>query len=248
MPTILAWQQAIDKARLFVYFNSIKSRSSPSHLAAWPAGYLETPIARGRNYWSSGSRCDSACVFCYKGGTAINQKDTTLINERIHAREVRAIDLDGTQLGILNTREAMRIATERGCDLVCVAPEAKPPVCKIMDYGRHRFEAEKKLREARKKQHTVSLKELTVSYKIGEHDFQVRLKSIRKFIGEGNKVKVTVRFRGREMQHSNLAQALLMKFATEAGDIALIEKDPRLEGRTLYLILSPIKKEKPVNA
>lgn len=182
------------------------------------------------------------------GGTVINQKDTTLLNERIHAREVRVIDVDGGQLGILQTREAMRLAHEQGCDLVCVAPEAKPPVCKIMDYGRHKFEQDKKLHEARKKQHTVSLKELTVSYKIGEHDYQVRLKSIHKFINEGNKVKVTVRFRGREMQHSNLAQALLLKFAADAGEIALIEKDPRQEGRTLYLILSPIKKEKPANA
>lgn len=171
-----------------------------------------------------------------------------MINERIHAREVRAIDLDGAQLGILPLREANRIAQERGCDLVCVAPEAKPPVCKIMDYGRHKFEQEKKLREARKKQHTVSLKELTVSYKIGEHDYQVRLKSIRKFITEGNKVKVTVRFRGREMQHSDLAQALLLKFAADSADIAVVEKDPKQEGRTLFLILSPSKKEKPANA
>lgn len=182
------------------------------------------------------------------GGSTISQRDSTLINERIHAREVRTIDVDGAQLGILPLREAHRIAQERGCDLVCVAPEAKPPVCKVMDYGRHKFEQEKKIKEARKKQHTVSLKELTVSYKIGEHDYQVRLRSIRKFITEGDKVKVTVRFRGREMQHSNLAHALLMKFASDASDIALIEKEPRQEGRTLFLILSPIKKEKPLNA
>lgn len=182
------------------------------------------------------------------GGSTISQRDSTLINERIHAREVRTIDVDGGQLGILPIREAHRIAQERGCDLVCVAPEAKPPVCKIMDYGRHKFEQEKKLKEARKKQHTVSLKELTVSYKIGEHDYQVRLRSIRKFITEGDKVKVTVRFRGREMQHADLAQNLLLKFANDASDIALVEKEPRQEGRTLFLILSPVKKEKPTNA
>jgi translation initiation factor IF-3 len=140
-------------------------------------------------------------------------------------------------------REALRIAQEKGLDLVLVAADANPPVAKIMDYGRHKFETEKKLREARKKQHVVNLKELTLSYKIGEHDYQVRLRSLQKFIKEGDKVKVTIRFRGREVQHNMLASELLMRFARDVEDIAVVEREPKMEGRTLFIILSP-KKEK----
>ncbi|HEY9723639.1 MAG TPA: translation initiation factor IF-3 [Oscillatoriaceae cyanobacterium] len=165
------------------------------------------------------------------------------MNDRIRAREVRAIDDNGDQLGILPAREALRIAQEKGLDLVLVAADANPPVAKIMDYGRHKFETEKKLREAKKKQHVVSLKELTLSYKIGEHDYQVRLRSLQKFIKEGDKVKVTIRFRGREVQHNALASELLMRFARDVEDIALIEREPKMEGRTLFIILAP-KKEK----
>lgn len=173
----------------------------------------------------------------------LRERDTALINERIRAREVRTIAEDGTQLGILLTREALRIAHEKGLDLVMVAADAAPPVCKIMDYGRHKFETEKKAKEAKKKQHVVSIKELTVSYKIGQHDYEVRLRAIQKFIAEGDKVKVTVRFRGREMQHTELGSQLLQKFANDVKEVAVIEREPRQEGRTLFLILAP-KKEK----
>jgi translation initiation factor IF-3 len=175
--------------------------------------------------------------------TILKERDTTLINERIRAREVRTIGEDGSQRGILPTREALRIAQDKGLDLVMVAMDASPPVCKIMDYGRHKFETEKKNKEARKKQHVVSIKELTVSYKIGQHDYEVRLRAIQKFIAEGDKVKVTVRFRGREMQHTDLGAQLLQKFAQDVKEIAVIERDPKLEGRTLFLMLAP-KKEK----
>jgi len=168
----------------------------------------------------------------------------TLINERIRAREVRTIDDEGNQLGILPTREALRIAQEKGRDRVMGAADAQPPVCKIRDYGRHKFETEKKAKEARKRQHTVSLKEVTVSYKIGQHDYEVRLRSIQKFITEGDKVKVTVRFRGREMQHQELGTALLSRFADGVKEIALVEREPKQEGRTLFMILAPRKKEK----
>ncbi|MEB3203961.1 MAG: translation initiation factor IF-3 [Candidatus Sericytochromatia bacterium] len=168
-------------------------------------------------------------------------RDSTLLNERIRAREVRTIDDDGAQLGILATREALRIAQEKGLDLVLVAADANPPVCKIMDYGRHKFEQEKKNREARRKQHVVSLKEVTLSYKIGEHDYQVRFRAIQRFLLDGDKVKVTIRFRGREMQHQALGVNVLMRFARELTDICTIERDPRQEGRTLFLILAPKK-------
>ncbi|MEB3222805.1 MAG: translation initiation factor IF-3 [Candidatus Sericytochromatia bacterium] len=170
-------------------------------------------------------------------------KETAIINERIRARELRVIDDNGEQLGILVSREALRIAQEKNLDLVLVAADANPPVAKIMDYGRHKFETEKKNREARKKQHVVSLKELTLSYKIGEHDYQVRLRSLQKFIKEGDKVKVTIRFRGREVQHSALAAELLMRFVRDVEDMAVLEREPRQEGRTLFIIVAP-KKEK----
>ncbi|MBU6427670.1 MAG: translation initiation factor IF-3 [Cyanobacteria bacterium REEB65] len=168
-------------------------------------------------------------------------KDQVLLNERIRAREVRTIGDAGEQLGILPLREAIRIANERGLDLVLVAADAQPPVCKIMDYGRHKFETEKKTREARKKQHTSALKEVTLSYKIAEHDYQVRLRKVIDFLQDGDKVKVTIRFRGREMQHQALGSSVLMRFAKDAGDLASVERDPRQEGRTLFLILAPKK-------
>ncbi len=168
-------------------------------------------------------------------------KETVLLNERIRAREVRAIGEEGEQLGILPLREAIRIAQERGLDLVLVAAEAQPPVCKIMDYGRHKFETEKKNREARKKQHTSTLKEVTLSYKIADHDYQVRLRRVQEFLLDGDKVKVTIRFRGREMQHQALGAGVLMRFAKDVAEIANVERDPRQEGRTLFFILAPKK-------
>lgn len=186
------------------------------------------------------SRC-CTCSFCLEETTIL--KETAVINEKIRARELRTIDDNGDQLGIIPAREAMRIAQEKGLDLVLVAPDANPPVAKIMDYGRHKFETEKRTREARKKQHTVTLKELTLSYKIGEHDYQVRLRSLQRFIAEGDKVKVTIRFRGREVQHSNLAAELLLRFAKDVEENAVIEREPKSEGRTLFIILAP-KKEK----
>ncbi|HEY9856997.1 MAG TPA: translation initiation factor IF-3 [Stenomitos sp.] len=225
--------------------NDGKSRSTPPHPAASTrllAGLAGSKPPRGD--FRSAGRCDETPALAFEEETTIlRERDTALINDRIRAREVRTIGEDGAQLGILPTREALRIAQEKGLDLVMVAADAAPPVCKIMDYGRHKFETEKKTREAKKKQHVVSIKELTVSYKIGEHDYQVRLRAIQKFIAEGDKVKVTVRFRGREMQHTELGQQLLMKFANDVKDIAVVERDPKQEGRTLFMILAP-KKEK----
>ena len=183
------------------------------------------------------------CSFCILEERAIN-KDTTIINERIRARELRTIDDTGEQLGIIPAREALRIAQEKGLDLVLVAADANPPVAKIMDYGRHKFETEKKNREARKKQHVVSLKELTLSYKIGEHDYQVRLRSLQKFLKEGDKVKVTIRFRGREVQHLGLANELLMRFFRDVEEIGVLEREPKLEGRTAFIIVAPKKEIK----
>lgn len=169
-------------------------------------------------------------------------KDTgTLINEMIKVKEVRVIDSDSSQLGIITTREALSRAKEKDLDLVMVSPTAVPPVCRIMDHGRHRYEQEKKLKEAKKKQHVTDLKELTVSYKIGEHDFQVRVKRIKQFVEHGDKVKISVRLRGRELEHSHLAVNLLGKFAKEVEEFAVVEKPAKMEGKQVLMILAPKK-------
>jgi len=139
-------------------------------------------------------------------------------------------------------REALRLAQEQGLDLVLVAQDASPPVCRIMDYGRHRFEQDKRMRETRKKQRVIANKELTLSYKIGEHDYQVRVRQIARFLQAGNKIKLTVRLRGREAQHQNLAVRLLQRFASDATELGMVEREPKIEGRNLIvMILAPKK-------
>lgn len=173
----------------------------------------------------------------------IIRRNSAVLNESFKGHsKLLVVSDDGSQLGTLSPKEALAIADEKGLDLVMVAPNATPPVCKIMDYGRHKYEKEKKQKEAKKKQQIVNLKELTVSYKIGEHDFQVRLNQIKKFIGNGDKVKMNVKLRGRERQHSELAIELLKKFYEEVKEIADFEKKPGFEGRQVLMILVPKSK------
>ncbi|MCL6626302.1 MULTISPECIES: translation initiation factor IF-3 [Alicyclobacillus] len=162
-----------------------------------------------------------------------------MVNDGIRAREVRVIDVDGTQLGIMGIREARRIAEEKELDLVAVAPTAKPPVCRIMDYGKFKYEQSKKEKEARRNQKIVTLKEVRMTPNIEEHDFHVKLKNVVKFLKEGDKVKVSVRFRGRQITHSQLGQQLLMKLATSVSEDAIVERMPKLEGRQMIMILAP---------
>ncbi|MEJ2286240.1 MAG: translation initiation factor IF-3 [Desulfobacterales bacterium] len=161
------------------------------------------------------------------------------MNRNIRAREVRVIDPDGNQVGVIPTAEALEQAAEFGLDLVEVSPNANPPVCKIMDYGRYRYEQTKKKQEAKKKQSTFQVKEIKVRPKTGEHDLQVKIGHIKKFIGRRDKVKVTVIFRGREITLSKLGMAVLEKIAGETEEIALVEQAPKFEGRTLAMILGP---------
>lgn len=148
------------------------------------------------------------------------QRDLPKINERIRFPEVRVIDSDGSQLGIITPEEALNVAQERDLDLVLVSETAKPPVCRIMDYGKYKFEQEKKAREAKKKQHTADVKEVKMRYKISEHDYQVRVNQAKRFLKSGDKVKATITFRGREIQHSNLAQELLSRMAADLKRIS----------------------------
>ncbi len=161
------------------------------------------------------------------------------INEEILDKEVRLIGDQGEQLGIMSAQEALIIATERELDLVKIAPGSNPPVCKIMDYGKFRFEQTKKEKEAKKNQRVIEIKEIRMSPGIGENDFNTKLKNGQKFLSDGDRVKVSVRFRGREMAHTEIGEQLLKDFAAKCADIATLDKNPKLEGRNMSMFLSP---------
>lgn len=161
------------------------------------------------------------------------------INERIRDKEVRLIDSDGKQLGIMSAREAQNVAYDRQLDLVKVAPYAKPPVCRIMDYGKYKYEASKKEREAKKNQKVINLKEVRLSPTIEKHDLDVKRRNAEKFLGNGDKVKVSIRFRGRQLSHTDIGRVIMEKFAVELEDHAIVEKRPKLEGKNMIMIMSP---------
>ena len=161
------------------------------------------------------------------------------INEEILDKEVRLIGDQGEQLGIMSAQEALKIAVERELDLVKIAPGSNPPVCKEMDYGKFRFEQAKKEKEAKKNQRVIEIKEIRMSPGIGENDFNTKLKNGQKFLNDGDRVKVSVRFRGREMAHTEIGEQLLKDFAAKCADIATLDKNPKLEGRNMSMFLSP---------
>ena len=161
------------------------------------------------------------------------------INEEILDKEVRLIGDQGEQLGIMSAQEALKIAVERELDLVKIAPGSNPPVCKVMDYGKFRFEQAKKEKEAKKNQRVIEIKEIRMSPGIGENDFNTKLKNGQKFLNDGDRVKVSVRFRGREMAHTEIGEQLLKDFAAKCADIANLDKNPKLEGRNMSMFLSP---------
>lgn len=165
------------------------------------------------------------------------------VNESIRAREVRLIDSNGEQLGVKSRDEALKIAQARNLDLVLVAPNAKPPVCRIMDYGKYRYEQQKKEKEARKKQKVINVKEVRFSPGIGDHDFNTKLRNARRFIKNGDKVKASVRFRGRAITHKELGQEVLDRLAEETKDIATVESKAKMEGRHMFMILAPISEK-----
>ncbi|MBW4527607.1 MAG: translation initiation factor IF-3 [Phormidium tanganyikae FI6-MK23] len=168
-------------------------------------------------------------------------RDMPTINERIRFPKVRVIDADGSQLGIMASREAQTMADEKELDLVLVSDKADPPVVKIIDYGKHKFEQEKKAKEAKKKQHTVDVKEVKMRYKIEEHDYNVRINQAERFLKAGDKVKATIMFRGREIQHSDLAETLLKRMAGDLQEIAEVQQAPKKEGRNMMMLLAPKK-------
>ena len=169
-----------------------------------------------------------------------NSKDAPLINDRIRSNEVRLIDDEGNNIGVVSTSKALKMADEKDLDLVVVSPNQEPPVAKIMNYGKYKYEMDKKAKEAKKKQKVVDVKEVKVRYKIDTHDYEVRIKSIKKFLAQGDKVKIVVMLRGREVQHSHLAFDLANRFLTDLEDVPkTIEKKPGLDGRNVITILAP---------
>lgn len=161
------------------------------------------------------------------------------LNDEIRDREIRLIADDGAQLGIMSSRDALSKAEEAGLDLVKISPTANPPVCKLMDYGKFKFEQQKREKEARKNQRVVEIKEVRMSPGIDVNDFNVKLRNAQKFLGEGDRVKATVRFRGREMAHTDIGRRLLLKFAEDCAEIAVMDKEPKQDGRHMNMFLSP---------
>jgi len=177
-----------------------------------------------------------------RGGGEIKEKERekrVRVNEQIRIPEIRVIDPEGEQLGVMATAEALKIAEERGLDLVEIAPNSRPPVCKIMDFGKFKYEQSKKARESKRKQHTTHLKEIKIRPKIEEHDLQFKLRNAEKFLVEHDKVKITIVFRGREMEHIDMGRKILDRIVNQFSSIAVIEKDAVQVGKMISMILGP---------
>jgi len=179
-----------------------------------------------------------------RGARAIS-KQGHQINEEIMDREVRLVSATGEQLGIMSAAQALQMAEEANLDLVKISPSAVPPVCKLMDYGKFKFEQTKREKEAKKNQHVVEIKEVRMSPSIDSNDFNVKLRNAQKFLSEGDRVKVTVRFRGREMAHTEIGKELLMKFAEQCAEVATMDKEPKLDGRHMSIFLSAKVSKEP---
>lgn len=177
-------------------------------------------------------------IFTAEEGCEIDKN--VRVNEKIRAKEVRVVGPDGKQIGIMPLKEALKIAEDMDLDLVEVAPQADPPVCKVMDYGKYRYEQSIKEREARKKQTVITYKEMKMRPKIDVHDYEVKKRHIERFLKSGHKVKVTVMFRGREMSHTELGLNLLKRLAEEVSELGTVESEPKLDGRNMQMILAPV--------
>ncbi len=195
-----------------------------------------------------GQRISARLIFCMDRVQQLSHvlwrcltisKQELQINEEIRDKEIRVIGPDGAQLGIMSARDALNLAAEKNLDLVKIAPQAQPPVCKIIDYGKYRFEQAKREKEAKKNQRVVEIKEIRLSLNIDTHDFETKMNHATRFLGEGNKVKVSIRFRGREMGHPELGADIMKRFAEALADVANVEKPAKLEGRNMLMFLAP---------
>ena len=170
---------------------------------------------------------------------SISKENDIQVNDQIRAREVRVIDSEGNQLGIMSLKEALRSAQEAKLDLVKIVPNANPPVCKLMDYGKYKYEQSKREKEAKKKQKVINVKEIRMNPNIDDHDLQVRARNAIRFLEDGDKVKVSIKFRGREITHTKLGEEVLGRMAEATKDVGIVEKKPRVEGRNMVMIISP---------
>ena len=164
-----------------------------------------------------------------------------MINEEIKVKEVRVVGVEGEAIGIMSSDDALKLAYDKGYDLVLMAPQAQPPVCRIMDYGKYRFERDKKEKEAKKKQQVIELKEIQLSCRIDTHDFETKARHAQKFLESGNKVRVVMRFKGREMSHMTIGQEIMDKFQQSCSEFGAVDKAPVLDGRILSMVISPVK-------
>lgn len=208
-----------------------KAEATASHLLIWSDGLIQ--IMYGVDFVPP-----RFLYLLYRRCFSIS-KETVRINEEIRVREVRVTNADGEQLGIMQTRDALHMAIEQHLDLVEVAPKAKPPVCRIMDFGKYRYEQQKREKEARKKQKVITIKEVKLRPNIEQHDFDVKLKNASRFLQDGDKVKVTIMFRGRELSHPELGKEILERFAEALKDTVSVERDAKLEGKNMIMILAP---------
>ncbi|MBQ9112831.1 MAG: translation initiation factor IF-3 [Clostridia bacterium] len=175
------------------------------------------------------------------GGVFSISAKELMINEEIKFKEVRVVGVDGEAVGIMSSDAALKLAYDQGYDLVLMAPQAQPPVCRIMDYGKYRFERDKKEKEAKKKQQTVELKEIQLSCRIDTHDFETKARHAVKFLESGNKVRVVMRFKGREMSHVSIGQEIMNKFVESCSEVGSVDKKPVLDGRIMSMVISPVK-------
>ncbi len=181
-------------------------------------------------------------LLCAKiGGVFKISTKELLVNEEIKAKEVRVVGVEGDPIGIMSPEAALKIAYDQGYDLVLMAPQAQPPVCRIMDYGKYRFERDKKEKEAKKKQQVIELKEIQLSCRIDTHDFETKVRHAIKFLESGNKVRVVMRFKGREMSHIGIGQEIMQKFRDICSEVGTVDKAPVLDGRILSMVISPVK-------
>jgi len=188
-----------------------------------------------------GSSSHNFFAFGKIGGVFHISAKELLINEEIHAKEVRVIGADGNPVGVMSADAALKIAYDQGYDLVLMAPQAQPPVCRIMDYGKYRFERDKKEKEAKKKQQVVELKEIQLSCRIDTHDFDTKARHAVRFLESGNKVRVVMRFKGREMSHVSIGQEIMKKFQETCSEVGSVDKAPVLDGLIMSMVISPIK-------
>ena len=196
-----------------------------------------------QDFFNAGGFCLPVFIFVSRLEVKNIAKEEPRINEQIRIREIRVVGDQGEQLGVMSPREAMEIANERHLDLVEIAPTAKPPVCRIMDYGKYRYEQQKREKEAKKKQKVIDVKEVKFRPGIEDHDFEVKLKNAMRFLSDGDKVKCTIMFRGRELTHPELGEVLLDRVAEKLKDVAVVARKSKLEGRNMVMIVDPKPKK-----